>query len=741
MPYTTQYLGHVERVRGTEHAVVDLKVICERTPDDTAWLPVAADDALQARFPNRGVVAWFNAPDWVQEGLPFGFSAEESETYVQDNPHHARFRVNGTPIALTELLTVADGDDLDAGRLAATVNGIPIRQLPFGDCYLQVAHRQYIGPVALVHGPGAGTAILEPGKASKPLHLWRLPAGSAVVKLGAAGGTRTYLTPGTHLSPIGQLDWAPDSEVLKRVLDSIRKHDQQMFKDLELTSKAVRRLADRVAGGEPASTLEAHRLARAKRLIGSRVLEDRVICELIGLVKALPETEAAMASLRQQQRHDILAEEAEGCRARRAVFETELSAMRAQAEADLSTSRAAEAALRAKASELEEQVARLEGEAKSQAGRLQGAMDERLKAFMATPERALAEVAIFRAALGSPRSSEVALPSATWDARGEPWSVHTRGQVEWLTTAELVRRSVQSAYGEADPSSNVAVALHCAFASGAIPMLSGHGSRSALTMYADSITGGRALWVPIMAGLASPAGLIGKLDTGMQRIVPHPAGLADLLLEAAASRAPYLVILDGANLADMDLYLPHLLAAYSTAGADRPVRSLSVCHPSMLSPDDPYRECAAMAWPPNVLLAGLLNEGACGLTPGVAVWAGCAFLHTEGFDLPVAATPRRRRAEATPDALRQVSQPPSAAHGAADALAGLPLSFCEAIARFTAAAAAFGADDGNAQSMALRHLVAAPFGLGCIAAGACGSWSVSPEAQRTVALVRRTFAQ
>jgi hypothetical protein len=89
-----------------------------------------------------------------------------------------------------------------------------------------------------------------------------------------------------------------------------------------------------------------------------------------------------------------------------------------------------------------------------------------------------------------------------------------------------------------------------------------------------------------------------------------------------ASKLPGLVmvILDGLNHSAVEAYLSPVVACYAGAQKGEAGRHLAIVHPSQLAEDDPYASLAILAWPPNILLAGVLAKDVTTIPPSPEFW-------------------------------------------------------------------------------------------------------------------------
>jgi hypothetical protein len=120
--------------------------------------------------------------------------------------------------------------------------------------------------------------------------------------------------------------------------------------------------------------------------------------------------------------------------------------------------------------------------------------------------------------------------------------------------------------------------------------------------------------------ILEPVDLLGRLEPATQRFIPHASGLVDLLLHSPQTEEFHLVVLEGLNRAAIDAYLLPLLACYADAWRENGARALPLFAPAAVTDDDPYATASCLRWSPNVLLAGIVNEGIVTLSMPKAIW-------------------------------------------------------------------------------------------------------------------------
>jgi hypothetical protein len=181
--------------------------------------------------------------------------------------------------------------------------------------------------------------------------------------------------------------------------------------------------------------------------------------------------------------------------------------------------------------------------------------------------------------------------------------------------------------------------LHAAFVAGVTPVLIGERAYDLARLYASAAAGERLHWVPAGSSLMEPQDLLGRFNTSLGRIVPHPGGILDVIRDATISRELHLVVLEGFNRAPVEAYLLPILEAASAARQGDTNRSIPVASASVLSDDDPYCELSRVVWPQNVLLACIPAHGSATLPVPVSAWHYLAVIDADDRERPVLSLP------------------------------------------------------------------------------------------------------
>lgn len=659
------YLGRVER-RISESArgpLAHLRPLYEADPAGRSWRRRLSRSMTKGEFPNRGLVAWFNPPPEVAQDTLWQFRVEEQPTFDLDNPHHDQFKVAAQPDPQPphELVDLRYAGSVDGARLLATEQGIRLSFIPAPKVFLQVTDEYWLGPVRLV--PKAGHSdlwVIDPDQARQPLRRVTPLDQGEVTCLDIDGKQRLLLGPRASVRPLpGQVDWAPDEDIVKRVLRALRRLDPAYTDAQKLTSEAITHYIASLHEAGPQSadySLERSRLERARTIVAflqerKTLLED-VATEILRVPAVAEQVRAAKEDAQRAARQEIAAELAA---AQERLQELQTAVERARQELqDLAASRAREAA------QLEQQFAARRAELEQEMAALEDAFVRRLETLLEHPGELLAGAALLRGVFTklfssagmsassspgapppAPSQAEPAPPADAPPALHVPWQLRASpGSVRHHQSLADLRPSLGNALRARGLPGAVARPLHAAFVAGAMPVLAGCGARDALAAYAQAVTGGRVLWLPVSPAILAPVDLLGRVDPATRRFIPAPGGLVDLLLHAQEQQETlFLVALDGINLAAVEAYLTPLLACATDAwhagcAGSAPQRALPLLHPGALAADDPYLRASWLAWPPNVLLAGTLAEGAATVPLPRTLWTSAVLIHLERFELP-----------------------------------------------------------------------------------------------------------
>lgn len=635
-----------------------LKPLYRLNQEDGHWQSIA--DPNQ-EFPNRGSVTWLKAPEDVSEGTVWHFKYEEHREFAPDNPEQDRYRIyrDNLPTPPYELL------DLKVRGIEALCNtmngGISLSFIPSHQIFLVVDEETWAGPLRLVKESGHWK--IDEQQRNLPIPLVMPVPNEHIEHLKIEGRRRCFLSYEIPLLvPKGKVDWSPDELVIKRVLREVRKNDGSFAHAVGLTKKTIDQAVADLHIQEDG--ILNQQVKRASKYIADSTQLAAKIGQFKDDLLAIPAVQAVIKTAKEQAQNEALAQaqaELEPLREERRQLTTEITEQqrildevrqriqeendRAQAEQQriLAEARqhAAEETVRVQENlkrqvharqdelrQLDDQIAERHRQFAEQVELADETLRERLAELVRRPQETLAEIAIMRAALVGTSNGET---SRSCSSRSLALSSKVlQPPATPVDDEKTCVKSLKQSFRSIGLDSKVAPALHAAFLSGAMPLVSGDSGLEALERYASTVAGGRSLWVNVPPTSMEPADLLGRFDAQSGRVLPHPSGLLDLLLYAAQPAQQdhlFVVVLDGVNRAAVDAYLLPILACYTCNLYTASGRGLSLIHPGLISQDDPYAAAAYLQWPQNVLLAGTLIEGSATVPLPPAIWSHALLIH------------------------------------------------------------------------------------------------------------------
>ncbi len=623
-------LGIIERVIDSQAGYPQnrfalLRPIYRLSSDRFEWKEI---NDPEYDFPNRGFVTWLLPPSGQAEGFEesvYEFAITESPTFDRDNSRHDQYRVTPSilPQRSRELIDLSIGNKpfiSENVRKKLTEEGLQLNFIPPPQVYLLVDENTLVGPVKLTENDRrwfADEQFLE----GRLIDVYSFSK-KKIVRLVIGEVLRYMIPPGVIIeNKQASLDWAADDVLIKRVLKWVS--DQNFTADsINLTRNGIARAGTLVAGGQ-ADQQRRQQYDRALGLLDNLERNQQLSLMLQNTVLNLP----AVVSR-------INAEIEEEKRKARSQIKSDLSNEIAEAEALRIEKATLDEEIRQIELRLDEQRKALEFVSETAKETLEEVLTLKLQELSDRPEQTLADIMIFRAALGPNL-----LPNPTPQPPISVPPVPKLTPPAWRDNANLIRdkeefwERLKDKFANQGLSNNLARQLHSVLCAGLMPVLAGGESYDVLKLYSFCAAGGRVLWIPVSPATIEPSDLLGKVDYHSGRFDPHPNRLVDLLIHAAVTDDIFMVVLDGINRASVDSYLNPLLALYEDiqSGNVQP-RSLSLLHPRHADPADPYSLAVNLTWRPNVLLAGIWADGIIGSLTPPSFWKQAIFIPTDQRD-------------------------------------------------------------------------------------------------------------
>jgi hypothetical protein len=607
------FLGIVDRITRSDQPLAWLRPLYEASSDSTKW--ARRIENRSSEFPNRGEVAWFRPPDAVSAKTFWQFSIDTSPTFSPGNPSHALYRA----VNVSELIPVVDGRSFatndDDVRSCLTETGILLARAPQSRVYIRLHGNKWAGPAKLIQR-GRGW-LLDPEFLEEPFRVFAMTNPEGMIRFDFDGPT---VLPGPNSRTqqlLGMLDWAPDPVVLRRVLRRLHEFDTTYASQLQLTAAAADRIAESLGNDSAVldTQLDGQRLKRVKRFVSRLAERADLVSEV---VDALIMSDAIKSEL-EQRRAEIL--ETYRREAQSAITRDTEAARRELENLGLERE-----SLNAHVNELRSEVDRLQARLDARVDGFESALRDRLSEIAANPERSFAEFAAVRALLGPERKqSGIAPVIITAPTPGVAAKRSPSGEEH-----ERAGRDLRQLFARAALAPALADALHSTFVAGSIPLLFGERSFSALSLYASRLAGGRVLWTPVSGDVASTGQFLGSVRVGGNCDEVATGSLLEFLSLASTRDELHIAVLDGINLAPIEVYLLPILNLYRDAWIGRTPRTLRF-ETATGRPVD-------MAWPRNVLLAGIFREGPAALPVPKSAWGAVVFVDLESFELPPSET-------------------------------------------------------------------------------------------------------
>jgi hypothetical protein len=424
------------------------------------------------------------------------------------------------------------------------------------------------------------------------------------------------LLPGPKTHParvLGLVDWAADDVILRRVLRRLRDFDGEYANQLKLTAAAADRIAERLGVGSAVLEvqLDAQRLMRIRRVLARLTGRAELVAEV---VDALIVSDAVKPEL-ENRRAQVLDE----CRREAAAL---IAHETQTARHELETLTAERESLNTHLKERKEELETLQASLEARVEGFESALRRRLSEMAANVEQSFADLTAIRAVFSAdPARSEMGPLTISGPAQETGPEGVTGGE-----EVEIAQRDLRQRFASAALPISLADALHSTFIAGAIPLLVGTKGFPALALYASRVAGGRVLWAPVAGDVSSTAEFLGRVRGVTNGSGIESGGLLEFLSLASAREDLHVVVLDGINLAPIEVYLLPVLDLYRDVRFGGQSRRLRF--------ETSHGRPVDLRWPRNVLLAGIFREGLAALPIPPSAWSSVVFLDPEAFGPP-----------------------------------------------------------------------------------------------------------
>lgn len=605
------YLAEITSIAG-DGKLAWAKPLLESTHDQRAWKGLV-ENAVQS-FPDKGRVFWFEPPHGIKEGELWEIEVEEHPQY-DGLRKSEKYEVVNSQRAI-EVIDVREWTENDLRRKLGS-EGIRLKPTPLRDeIIFWTAKNRWIGPLDITQ-TDSSRWILEESDPTR-LNCWT-PGQDAYCKL-QLGGPRLVVAPGHDFGErCGYANWAPDVEFATGVLKRIRKLDKSAYEALDVTYAVFEKYQEVLAASDLSGPDLQHERARLERIEGLLDLIESNEKLLTSTVHGLLHSNVVQSDL-EKMKQEVRSE---------AKVEIERQMM-TKLESERRKIKEIRSQIENKQKELKEVKSKVKEETKR--------LDEQVTLFESTLREKLNELAsvelqdlfadsvILRTMLSiggnapSPSSSESHTSFTLWDNSREYTLLKEVKEAASLFAKQLIANDLGS--------KAMALDIFSAFLGSGAVCFSGSSINQVLDLFADTVAGGRLLWIPVPGGSIAPSDFLVSWKDGS--ISPHPNGLLETLIEAESSDELYLVVLEGFDRAPVESYLyPFLESLSESLHSDHNRRRVPLPAETTVAGVSVSR----VAWPKNVMMACTPTGGTTANLPvSRNFWDSVSLVYTDSYE-------------------------------------------------------------------------------------------------------------
>ena len=494
---------------------------------------------------------------------------------------------------------------------------------------LWIQDEKWIGPVDLIHQVSDDSWVVAPQRDLNSIKYWKIPL-EAIQQVKIEGVGYLLVTDlKSHGQHIGLVNWESDEVLAKRVLSHLVKLDRNTVEALKISKSVFKAYVETI---EHADMINRNDLAFHDRIKGileiisknEELLDEAAkICFTINSVEEKVNEKAAVEYQRKLAEHEkCLEEELANKRAEIGAIVNTLS----EKKQELCT---IEERLKSQDKELEERVSGFESE-----------LEEKLRILAEKPQRLFAEMAVFKALI----------PTVSRAHTNQPIVTDIDSNFPIVNESAMLTNNLSNRLIHSGISPVVGHALHSTLLAGLTPVLTGTEAYQVVSNYAECVSAGRLLWIPVGGSVLEPSDLLARFDPATRCLIPHPAGLLDLLLDESDNI--HIIVLEGFNRAAVDGYLMSLLESAQDVALGRNPRSIPLAPRGFVSENSTYAGVSSVTWRNNVLLVLCPSTGVSSLPLPAEFWTHCAVLDTSepapaGVTPELGAIPAMTRVPAT----------------------------------------------------------------------------------------------
>ena len=338
-------------------------------------------------------------------------------------------------------------------------------------------------PLHLVSLAQTNRWVLDPQEQTEPLSCVLPATTSSIIHLEEG---RIFVMPKKAFKRLGMIDWAGDDVILNRVMRLLQHVDPAYAKELGLTTKIITRITESLHIGNPNNLdkmLETQRLQRVNNMLERLNESKEILTTFLTSNVVSSKIDDAVQKARQKTIEEIRREASQ--------YIEDLSSQSQTIQKEIDHLQQAVIDKRNELAEIENHIVEQQTRLNTQIDNFDTTLNQRISELMSHPEKALSEVAIFRALLNfSPPSQKLSTVSSGLEEKRIYYS-HSNAIVSvqedtsksteiMVQDSGLLRKSLRDAFKIRGVPTRTAGILHCAFLTGAMPTLAGDNAFNAL---------------------------------------------------------------------------------------------------------------------------------------------------------------------------------------------------------------------------------------------------------------------
>lgn len=573
-------------------------------------------------FPDRGRVFWAPVPAGTQMHSVFRFKVRESPSFDPSAGRHDRYAVDGTPEKLMQIVRSFE-DEKDAREWLSS--GLELRFPPAGKCLVRIGIDRILGPIELQQGTDGKYRYIS-GTTNGQIAITAIDE-DGILEAVNDGFDYIVLSPlVTFRREVGSVDWDDDEAVLRRAIRLLQKLDESSRRDLFLSDRAVKRLAE-VTSVLTLSSLDKYRVERARDIVG-RAERSKELCDvLVSEFMSIPQVTVELENLKSETKRDAFEK-----------AQAEVNSSLTQTRAEIARLQTDKDALERKKHEISGEIERLAAQRENLLRELDQSTKQRIDEIVSRPSRLVDELVFLRPIIewvvGNGLRPETRSDPATTSPSSNSAIECVRDEVAALSFGDCLSKLHSSLPDEAK---DIVLPIYSTLIAGAVPCLIGAGRESIVRTVASSFFASTSAEISVHAGMVSIEDLLGSSVDCKGRTIRN------FLESARNTPLMHLLVLEGVNRCyGTSAIMPLLKAVDASSRPIWPASQLS-------------------NWPSNVLVMMTLDQEGMEFPLPPSFWMYATFCPADvsGLDCDTSVLPSTMSSENWASRLKSQPEPPS----------------------------------------------------------------------------------